>query len=190
MQRTRGTRTHVEQQVRQLVSESFHTSNKLSNLCGNMCGNMWPVWKHYYVQICSFWYKTNMWSRNFHPRCPTTLNTISFGGAVGHLWLGAVAPDWSWFCLRTAHGSSTAGYRYAVIGAIANSTLNMKEKGAICCIMFKHMFVTTTDYISFHFLNSWTEAAGIILGVKLCRKRFVSGGLYGKAEGWAIMWMR
>ena len=40
---------HVEQQVRQLVSESFHTSNKLSNLCGNMCGNMWPVWKHYYT---------------------------------------------------------------------------------------------------------------------------------------------
>ena len=41
--RTCGTR----QQVRQLVSESFHTSNKLSNLLLNLCGNMWPVWKHY-----------------------------------------------------------------------------------------------------------------------------------------------
>jgi len=38
--------TKLEPECKQLVSESFHTSNKLSNLCGNMCGNMWPVWKH------------------------------------------------------------------------------------------------------------------------------------------------
>ena len=41
------TRTQDEQQVRQLVSESFHTSNKLSNLLRNLFSNMWPVWKHY-----------------------------------------------------------------------------------------------------------------------------------------------
>ena len=29
---------------------------------------------HPYVQICRFWHKTNIYSLNFHPRCPITLN--------------------------------------------------------------------------------------------------------------------
>ena len=39
--------TQVEQQVRQLVSESFHTGHMCGNLLPNLVGNMWPVWKHY-----------------------------------------------------------------------------------------------------------------------------------------------
>jgi len=42
------TRTHIEQQVGQLVSESFHTGHMCGSLLPNLFGNMWPVWKHYY----------------------------------------------------------------------------------------------------------------------------------------------
>jgi len=33
-----------------------------------------------YVQICSFWHKTNISSLNFQPRCPVILNKIFIGG--------------------------------------------------------------------------------------------------------------
>jgi len=45
-------------------------------------------WLH--VQICSFWHKTEIWSLNFHPRCPVILTKINF--IRGRM--GAKSLDW------------------------------------------------------------------------------------------------